>query len=352
MAVCKEGDWIAVQLEERGWVLGLIARGAKTVPYNFAYFFPPRRETKPTMADTLMLGPPDALMLCICNLNKYEVVGSAEGWNRAQWPMPRFLRRQGTSLVSITRDQNDPGNIVNRENVTEAQAKDMVRDQICDDKDLPLRLEIQLVNFENATAEAMRSEVPAPPSPAAPPPPPPPIPAQGLEPDPAPPAPAAPPPPSTFAMPDPIPVAREVPREVPRAVPPPIPRVQAEVVLEAEPEPAPDRLGFEDPQDESGDQGRYLDPQQAGPPARRAHLDRQTYWVRVTKNQTFVLAGKFRVGRPSFRPMLRLEGAGWTDEQVYEVLRVHAQAAAEGYGEGREALAAEFRQLLKSKRPR
>lgn len=335
MATCKEGDWIAVQLEERGWVLGLIARGAKQVPYHFAYFFPPRREAKPTMQDTLMLGYPDALMLCVCNINKFELVGSTEGWNRNLWPMPKFVRREGTGLVAITRDPNDPGNVASREALTEAQAKELQRDQICDDKTLPLRLELHLVSFENAADSAK----PLPPLPLLPPPP-------AL---PTPPA-----PPESFAPPE---ARRDSGYEVaePAALAPLPPPPPPPIVTAASPASAPADVieMFAPPEileaSPAGD--RFLDPERASPQALRAGLGRQALWVRETQGQTLVMSGEFFRGKTRYHKVLDLSGTGWTDAQVYEVLRACSQAAARGHAEGGENMAAEIRQLLGNRTP-
>jgi hypothetical protein len=90
----QEGDWFAVPLRTPGYALGLVARsdgrgGA------LGYFFGPRRESVPTLADISDLQPADAI-----SIERFGDLGFLEGewpiigkhpvWDRDQWPMPDF----------------------------------------------------------------------------------------------------------------------------------------------------------------------------------------------------------------------------------------------------------------------
>lgn len=96
----KEGDWFAVPLEGGGYALGLIARMRKR-PRSvglFGYFFGPRRQDVPTLADAARLRAVDAIDrlifgdLDLLNQN-WPVLGALPDWDRGKWPLPGFAHK-------------------------------------------------------------------------------------------------------------------------------------------------------------------------------------------------------------------------------------------------------------------
>jgi len=121
-----EGDWIALPLVRRGgWGLGLIARCK--APSLLGYFFGPRFAQPPTMADVAGLRREHALL--VANLGdlgllngEWLVVGHHPNWNRADWPIPLFVTKDGPRLELCTIDENHPGKIVYFEPITAEDA--------------------------------------------------------------------------------------------------------------------------------------------------------------------------------------------------------------------------------------
>lgn len=121
-----EGDWIALPLVRRGgWGLGLIARCK--APSLLGYFFGPRFAQPPTMADVAGLRREHALL--VANLGdlgllngEWLVVGHDPNWNRADWPIPLFVTKDGPRLELCTIDENHPGKIVHFEPITAEDA--------------------------------------------------------------------------------------------------------------------------------------------------------------------------------------------------------------------------------------
>lgn len=341
MPQVKEGDWIALPLTEGGYVLGLAARASRSYPIFFAYFFGPRRDEPPTMDDTVTLGPSKALLMAPVSLSLIgEVIGSQPNWNRAHWPMPKFGMREPGSFSIVVRDENEPGTIVSRETATEEAIRDLPRNQIYDDKTLPLRIEMTLLQASAAASVAAApppSPLPLPP-PLPPPPPPAPSPAKEAEPEPPgeeedeeeiaviPPPPPPPPPPPA-------------PRPAPKKAEAPKPAAKPAAPAAAAPKPA---------EPWNSPNGRKLDPARASRGARMAGVHEDAYWVEVTQNPpaTTLLMGVSRDGRLRYTQILQLGGADWSDEHLFEVLAIRGELEARGYQEGRRAHAAELRRLL------
>lgn len=92
----REGSWIAVPLRDGGWSVGLVAR-CDGQGIALGYFFGPRRETVPELADVVDLEPADAIYrkrfgdLGLID-GDWPVLGEAEDWSRAAWPVPPLAR--------------------------------------------------------------------------------------------------------------------------------------------------------------------------------------------------------------------------------------------------------------------
>ena len=154
----KEGDWIALPLVRRGgWGLGLIARCK--APAIIGYFFGPRRPEPPTMADTAGLRREDALIAVdVGDLgflkDEWLVIGHQPNWNRADWPIPLFVTKDGPRLELCTVDENDPSRILHYEPITqeEAERRGAVLKDIYGYKALSITIDKLLAEREAQTA--------------------------------------------------------------------------------------------------------------------------------------------------------------------------------------------------------
>ena len=116
-AKCKygEGDWFAVPLRAGGYAVGLVARASRTGGILLGYFFGPLRPQMPTLHDVKNHRQTDAVMVArfgdlgIINC-EWQVLGH-EQWNKSDWPMPRFARKDVISgrISLVEYDENDPG---------------------------------------------------------------------------------------------------------------------------------------------------------------------------------------------------------------------------------------------------
>lgn len=94
----REGSWFAMPLVGGGYAPGVVARAAPAGRIILVYLFGPKRAALPTPAELAGLRPGDALRrlrtgdMGLVN-RSWPVVGQAEPWNRADWPMPAFIRR-------------------------------------------------------------------------------------------------------------------------------------------------------------------------------------------------------------------------------------------------------------------
>jgi hypothetical protein len=93
----KEGTWFAIPLQQGGYAVGRVARlsGDGII---LAYFFGPKRETVPTLADLGSLTPDSALAVVRAGdlgliEGSWPIIGDAPVWEREKWPMPAFVRR-------------------------------------------------------------------------------------------------------------------------------------------------------------------------------------------------------------------------------------------------------------------
>ena len=109
----KEGDVFAVTLEDGGFCLGVVARMPKGGKVLLGYFFGPRLASMPRIDEIPRLNPEKAVKvvkfgdLFLMN-GRWPVISHIEDWDRARWPMPRFVRRDEISkrafLVAYSED--------------------------------------------------------------------------------------------------------------------------------------------------------------------------------------------------------------------------------------------------------
>lgn len=92
----SEGTWFAVPLRDGGFGAGIVARSAGN-GCLFGYFFGPRRDHVPLLAEVEGLLPADALWigqfgdLGILN-GEWRILGKSGNWDRSLWPLPQFVR--------------------------------------------------------------------------------------------------------------------------------------------------------------------------------------------------------------------------------------------------------------------
>lgn len=97
----KEGTWFAVPLRNGGYGIGVVARAKRAC--ILGYFFGPRRDSIPRLDDVSTLKPTSAvLVLRVGDLGlvngEWPIIGNSMSWDRADWPMPVFIRYEPISL--------------------------------------------------------------------------------------------------------------------------------------------------------------------------------------------------------------------------------------------------------------
>jgi len=92
----REGDWFAVPLRGGGYALGIAARlnGEGKV---LGYFFGPKREEIPVLADAVSLSPEQAIHVRFFGDlglldGTWPILGRLDTWQRSVWRMPAFGR--------------------------------------------------------------------------------------------------------------------------------------------------------------------------------------------------------------------------------------------------------------------
>jgi len=108
-----EGDVFAIPLEKNGYTLGVVARTSSIGMILLGYFFDIRRETIPDAADFQNLRPEIAIWkVRIGDLHlmsgRWPIIGRIRNWNRNDWPMPKFIRRDPlTGRIKIISYKDD-----------------------------------------------------------------------------------------------------------------------------------------------------------------------------------------------------------------------------------------------------
>jgi hypothetical protein len=94
----RDGTWFAVPLRGSGFAVGIVARFDKKGRV-LGYFFGPRRQVVPRFQEVETLKADSAiLVLRFADLGLIEgewpIIGQAQSWNRLDWPLPVFIRRE------------------------------------------------------------------------------------------------------------------------------------------------------------------------------------------------------------------------------------------------------------------
>lgn len=101
----EEGTWFAVPLESKGYAVGLVARARRRGGILVAYFFGRVWQRPPALQQVRKLRPEKAIkVLRVGDLGFLEgswpVIGRDPSWQRDEWPLPAFVRRDTISGVA------------------------------------------------------------------------------------------------------------------------------------------------------------------------------------------------------------------------------------------------------------
>jgi hypothetical protein len=97
----SEGSVFLVPLRDGGYARGVVARAAPEGKVLFGYFFGPRIESAGDIAVDDLIPGKEVLRVRFGDLGliegKWPVRGRAPNWNRSEWTMPDFVRREPIS---------------------------------------------------------------------------------------------------------------------------------------------------------------------------------------------------------------------------------------------------------------
>jgi hypothetical protein len=113
----SEGSVFLIPLRNGGYARGVVARAGSKGKVLFGYFFGPRIESIGAIALD-GLNPTDAVLrirfgdLGLIN-GAWPILGNIPNWNRTEWPMPEFVRRDPLSGKAwlVRRSDTNPGRI-------------------------------------------------------------------------------------------------------------------------------------------------------------------------------------------------------------------------------------------------
>jgi len=132
-----EGTWFAVPLETGSYAAGLVARATKKGRVILCYFFG-RYQNIPALNDVSCLKIDSAILavrvgdLALID-STWPIIGSISSWNREQWPMPLFVRREeplSKRAWLVHRSDIDPNLVVHEELLREPPADNLRSDSI------------------------------------------------------------------------------------------------------------------------------------------------------------------------------------------------------------------------------
>lgn len=120
----SEGTWFAVPLTQGGYAVGLVARSTSEGEVILCYFFGPRRDVLPPLAEVVSLRPEGAVRVArVGDLGlmngTWTILGRTDLWRRVDWPMPYFVRRDELSRRAwrVTYSDEDPNQVLYEEEV-------------------------------------------------------------------------------------------------------------------------------------------------------------------------------------------------------------------------------------------
>jgi Immunity protein 26 len=98
----REGSIFAIPLRSGGFAVGVVARKSAHHGGLLGYFFGPKFSSVPDSGDIGVLHPDMALRvlkfgdLSLMN-HEWPVIGDITNWNRKEWPLPDFVRKDDIS---------------------------------------------------------------------------------------------------------------------------------------------------------------------------------------------------------------------------------------------------------------
>lgn len=130
----REGDWFAVPLRDRGYVVGVVAR-ANPKAALLGYFFGPRLDEVPSLNNVHELQLADAVLVgrfghLGLTQGKWPILGRRADWDRSAWPMPVFVRYEELTrrTFHVFYDDDDPARLLREEYITPGAAEQGPKD--------------------------------------------------------------------------------------------------------------------------------------------------------------------------------------------------------------------------------
>ena len=101
----NEGQWFAVPLQPAGYALGLIVRGKPAERRAVGYFFGPQLPPPPDRGGHRRQTPPGRrpdrpVRRSRHRPGEWPLLATRRPWNRADWPLPQFVRRDVLSSAA------------------------------------------------------------------------------------------------------------------------------------------------------------------------------------------------------------------------------------------------------------
>lgn len=118
----REGKWFAVPLGGAGgYAIGIVARASRS-SILAGYFFGPRRDSLPTLADVRDLTPATSILQGMFGYlglrdGTWPILGRQDDWRREEWPMPILFRQEPLRgiITRVIYDSDDPSKQVRTE---------------------------------------------------------------------------------------------------------------------------------------------------------------------------------------------------------------------------------------------
>jgi hypothetical protein len=123
----SEGSVFLVPLRNGGYARGVVARAGRGGKILFGYFFGPRVESTDTVVLEDLAPRKTVLKVRFGDLGlikgKWPIRGRVPNWDRAEWPMPDFVRREPISnrVWLVRYSDADPARVIAEERADPAR---------------------------------------------------------------------------------------------------------------------------------------------------------------------------------------------------------------------------------------
>lgn len=130
----REGSWFAVPLKSEFLAVGLVARTTNPRAGVLAYFFNKRFRSIPDLKELKGLSPSDAIkVICVGDLGlinrEWKVIGELPNWDRSQWVVPQFVRREDiTNRCWLVTYSDEDVNVIESEELLKKDRVDLEDD--------------------------------------------------------------------------------------------------------------------------------------------------------------------------------------------------------------------------------